>query len=319
MVKSLEMDTDEVPPVTLCRRWCCWLRCPVRRRTGWQSRSPYLDTTDKKPFEDVHNFTSMGDGEFFDASSELDDHDFHAFHEDEAVDKRGDLPAQLLATLQDIDRRCKGVDGPGDHHVECLLQGLNEKLWVCTEPGCPEVTACVWTRLPGVTKEEIAFAITDVEERLKWDSDSFRSYEIVQMSSPEDPAGGEVIYCVVPAPRPLRDRDMLQKRWTLALPGDGWSMVCQSIKDDALRAPKPEYVRAFTHLSGYLLQPIGQGGCGVELTVISRCDLGGSIPTWAQNLVRRMAKQKPVAWARKLGEHCRSLRAAGGQEVSFLR
>lgn len=236
------------------------------------------------------------------------------------MEQSAGVPAKLLADLQDIEQRCKGADtaevskdAKGNIRVECLLQGATEKLWVCTAPGCPEVTACVWARLSGVTQEEIVFAITDVQERLKWDSDSFRSYEIVRTCDQEDPSAGEVIYCVIPAPRPLSDRDMLQRRWTLALPGGGWAMVCQSIKEDALKAPRPEYVRAFTHISGYLLRPVGPG-CEVELTIISRCDLGGSIPTWAQNLVRRLAKQKPVAWARKLGEHCKALRKAGAKE-----
>lgn len=222
------------------------------------------------------------------------------------------VTSRLLAELLAIEHLCVSSSaggGPaGEVRVECLLEQPSDRFWVCAAAGCPEVTACLWTQLRGVTQDEIVFAVTDPEERMRWDRDSFRSYDLLRVASPEDPHDGDVIYCVCPAPRPLSDRDMLQMRWTRASP-KGWTMICQSIVDDGLMPEQKGCVRAFTHISGYLLRPVGDV---LDLTVISRTDLGGNIPSWAQNMVRRMAKHKPVEWARKLGAHCANLRARGG-------
>jgi hypothetical protein len=153
-------------------------------------------------------------------------------------------------------------------------------------------------------------AIRIPKERLKWDGQNLKELEILGEGDLEDPLEGQVVRCVVTAPRPLKDREMLQKRWQLPLPGGGQAFVLRSFEDPALVPDRPQlYVRAFTHLSGYLLRPL-DGDKGVELTMISRCDIGGIVPAWVQNLVRRLAKREVIKFAKMLHAHCDRLAAA---------
>merc|ERR1712205_283678 len=102
----------------------------------------------------------------------------------------------------------------------------------------------------------------------------------------------DVIFTVMPAPKPVRDREILQRRWQIPLGcSGGQALLMQSFEDDVLRSPDPQHVRAFTHLSGYLVRPtMLSKGCetGVEVVVISQCDLGGALPGWLQNMARRL-------------------------------
>jgi len=246
----------------------------------------------------------------------------------------------LLGALEGIERKCRGGGGGatggggaaggrgggrrpqdeafavgGDMLVECLLKEESAQFWLCSTPGCPVVTSCVWCLLPGVAIEDAIQAIRNPKERLSWDTDSLRKLDVFRLGDEEDPGRvSEVVHCVVKAPRPMRDREMLQHRWQLPLAGGGQAFVLRSFEDASLAPESKEHVRAFTHFSGYLLRPrLGQGPKGepqecLELTVISRCDIGGMIPSWVQTLVRRLAKRQLLLWAEKLKGHCGHLR-----------
>lgn len=237
--------------------------------------------------------------------------------------------AELLNILQAIERRCCGsavTSTQSDSEsraqplllvedkatVECILDEDKARFWVCRTPDCPAVTACSWFRLDGIALEHAVDAIRLPKERLAWDSESLKVLEVLGEGDIEDPDAGQIVHCVVSAPWPLQDREMLQYRWQLPLPRGGQAFVLRSFQDDTLAPPRPDrWVRAFTHLSGYLLRPL-ESGSGLELTVISRCDLGGVIPMRVQNLVRRFAKHQILRWAQRLQTHCEALDARGG-------
>jgi hypothetical protein len=231
------------------------------------------------------------------------------------------LAEDLLAQLRVIERRCRGSAALGgndemyfqqseaEDSVECLIREEANQFWICRTDGCPVVTACAYFRLYRVAMEDAVKAIRIPEERLKWDGKNLKELEIIGDGDIEDPFTGQIVRCVVTAPRPLKDREMLQHRWQLPLPGGGQAFILRSYDDPAICPQRPEqYVRAFTHLSGYLLRPL-EGNSGVELTMISRLDIGGLVPTWVQNLVRRLAKREVVKFAKMLHDHCDRLAA----------
>jgi len=226
-----------------------------------------------------------------------------------------------LEELLAIERRCRsGGNGKGhaeDLQVETILSEERSQLWFCHSKECPFVIGCMRCVLDSVPIEDAVQAIQSPEHRPRWDAESFKIFELVRPHDLSDPTREDAIYTVMPAPRPVRDREILQHRWQVALPGGGGgqALIMQSFEDNELRAPDPQRVRAFTHLSGYILRPLPDTGgqvspsrpSSLEVVVISQCDLGGALPGWFQNLARRLAKRRAVNWAHKLGEHCRSL------------
>lgn len=267
--------------------------------------------------------------EFYDAMSEAASEcdsprrqpDCRASEVAPAASREKEVQAKLEELLA-IERRCRsGGNGAGraeDLHVETILSEERSQLWFCHSKDCPFVIGCMRCLLDGVPIEEAVQAIQDPEHRPRWDSESFKTFELVRPHDPSDPTREDAIYTVMPAPRPVSDREILQNRWQVALPGGGGgqALIMQSFEDNELRAPDPQRVRAFTHLSGYILRPLPATGSQVspsqpsslEVVVISQCDLGGALPGWFQNLARRLAKRRAVNWAHKLGDHCRSLR-----------
>merc|ERR1740129_714241 len=92
----------------------------------------------------------------------------------------------------------------GDMLVECLLKEESAQFWLCSTPGCPVVTSCVWCLLPGVAIEDAIQAISNPKERLSWDTDILRKLDVFRLGDEEDPGRvSEVVHCVVKAPRPM--------------------------------------------------------------------------------------------------------------------
>mmetsp|Transcript_58716 Transcript_58716/g.166891 ORF Transcript_58716/g.166891 Transcript_58716/m.166891 type:complete len:388 (+) Transcript_58716:68-1231(+) len=268
--------------------------------------------------------------DFFDARSEaasecgsprlaLPEHSHPECSRGHRVAEAKDKLEQLLS----IECQCrKGCDRPsgslGNLTVESILQEKAAQLWFCHSKTCPFVIGCLCCTLPDVQIQDAVRAIQDPAMRMDWDGDSYSAFELVREHDATDPVREDVIFTVIPIPRPVLHREILQYRWQVPL-GDasgGQALLMQSFEDDALKPPHPQRVRAFTHLSGYILRPVrchpgegsrtggSQGYNALEVVVVSQCDLGGALPSWFQNLARRMAKHRCVAWAKKLRVHC---------------
>lgn len=179
----------------------------------------------------------------------------------------------------------------------------NTKFWICEASDNPVFTAVLVTRISGVSSRDAVDAIMVPEKRMAWDGDTFRRFEKLRPADPEDAGSAEVLKVVLVAPRPLKDRELLQYRWCIDLPGGGVALLLRSFEDEELLRTSSDLVRAFTHLSGYVLRPL-EGG-ELEVVVVSQMDLGGSVPNWAQNFIRRLAKRKPVQWTKMLEQYCR--------------
>eukprot|EP00434_Breviolum_minutum_P031148 symbB.v1.2.027547.t1/scaffold2835.1/size69263/4 len=144
---------------------------------------------------------------------------------------------------------------------------------------------------------------------MKWDGAAFKVYEVlgrqVQKSSQ---SLCDFLYCRVPLPPGVKDRDMVQERFLLKLPNEqGYAIAIQSCSPSQCSAlglePATGVIRARTIISGYILRPHRNG---VILTGVSQTDLGGSVPQWVQGFVKKAGKRMPLQWADRLQDYCNS-------------
>eukprot|EP00929_Paragymnodinium_shiwhaense_P049765 TRINITY_DN25094_c0_g1_i1.p1 TRINITY_DN25094_c0_g1~~TRINITY_DN25094_c0_g1_i1.p1 ORF type:complete len:346 (+),score=48.59 TRINITY_DN25094_c0_g1_i1:2-1039(+) len=187
--------------------------------------------------------------------------------------------------------------------IESILDEEDAQCWLLSSPGSPFLTGCISVWLPGVEVEWTLQALIDATQRSRWDHETLRENEVLQER--RNPLGPDYVRCVIPVPRPASERETLQLRWVRVLPDGGKAVIMRSFTDDSILPQNSKYVRAFTHISGYLLRP--RDG-GLEVVGISQSDMAGSIPGWVQNFVRRVAKQKPITWAAKLGAHSKKIK-----------
>jgi len=190
------------------------------------------------------------------------------------------------------------------------------QLWFCHSQACPFVIGCLRCVLPGISVQDAVTSIQCPRQRMAWDGDSFSSFEVLREHDPMDETREDIVFTVMTAPSPVSDREILQYRWQVSISDDGaQALLMQSFEDESLRSSHPKRVRAFTHLSGYLLRPLQGQENGVEAVVISQCDLGGGLPSWFQNMARRLAKRRCLAWGQKLRAHCSTLAQARADAV----
>jgi len=228
----------------------------------------------------------------------------------------GHITDALLAELEAINRRCRGEEAATDDGrrvgssvtVECLSQSEKERFWAMSSPEGQDAITCLESRMSGVTKDDVIRAVTDPMQRSAWDT-TISGFQRLVEADPEDPWREEVIYFMLPCPRPLANREMLQRCWQRDLPGGGWAMLFQSIEDENIWPMSEERVRASARLAGYLLRPIiGGPPDSLELVIINNISFGGNVPTWLTNRVQKLLKNKPLEWARSLERHCKEKR-----------
>nr|QDO16365.1 serine/threonine-protein kinase ATR [Lingulodinium polyedra] len=204
--------------------------------------------------------------------------------------------------------------------MECLLDEATAKYCLCCSLALPTVIGYIRVILSDVHPGDVWRALVTSEERLLREPES--EYRVLRGAKQGDATCEEDIAFVMRAPWPFWDRDVLQRRWMLPLPGsdEGVAIVMRSFEDERLFPKRPDRVRAFVHKCGYLLRPLAKrsGGPGLELTVCQQIDLGGLCPEWAQELLVRWAVSRGLQWAEELREHCNrqhSARADGEAEA----
>eukprot|EP00931_Biecheleriopsis_adriatica_P111955 TRINITY_DN86445_c0_g1_i1.p1 TRINITY_DN86445_c0_g1~~TRINITY_DN86445_c0_g1_i1.p1 ORF type:complete len:181 (-),score=22.74 TRINITY_DN86445_c0_g1_i1:27-533(-) len=104
----------------------------------------------------------------------------------------------------------------------------------------------------------------------------------------------------------IQDRDVVQERFLLRTqePAGGYAIIMKSPSPQRWvelgRPPVADAVRAKSILSGFHVTP--RPG-GLRLLVMSRTEMGGSIPSWAVAIARKAGKSKSLEWARRLLNH----------------
>mmetsp|Transcript_2562 Transcript_2562/g.5922 ORF Transcript_2562/g.5922 Transcript_2562/m.5922 type:complete len:562 (-) Transcript_2562:395-2080(-) len=234
----------------------------------------------------------------------------------------------ILDRILAIELLCTGSATEGlallgpDVQVERLME---EPILYCliSSPGGSVVTAYMRFELSTVSVGDVWMALTDPAERKKRDPNS--EYQVLYEARGHDPMREEVLYYVLSAPWPFWDRDVLQRRWQLPLAGKaspGIAIVMKSIEDNDLCPTRSDRVRAFVHMSAYLLRPLSNTGGepGLEVVVCQQVDLGGLCPPSAQAAMTKFAVDAGTRWSENLREHCEIMkknRAAEGNEVGM--
>jgi len=220
---------------------------------------------------------------------------------------------ELLNRIVEIEGLCDSVRGDaestvGGLKIQSLVRQAAHSVWSAQAIDSPVAFVCSETVLTtSVPVEAVLWAIYSVEERLSWDGKSFATYSVLRSAAPqvESHALGDVIYCRMPTPTGMSDRDVVQERFLLQLPGGGYAIVMRSPSEEgsaALAEVAPNMVRMRTMLSGYLLRPLPGGG--IKLTAMSQTDMGGNIPQWVQSMAKKAGIKKALEWARALETHC---------------
>lgn len=229
----------------------------------------------------------------------------------------GNAP-KLLAELQEIIMACRTPAGRvGDMFITPCARNSPHSVSVARKRGCAVGIVCfefvLNTELP---IEAILWALYNVDERLSWDQQTFGEFEVLRAAAPQGFSGalGDVIYCRLPTPTPMKDRDMVQERFLMRLPkcsatpAGGLAIVMQSPSEATAcmlgRPPIQEAVRAKSIISGFVLQP--QPESGVLFSAVSCTDIGGYVPRWAQALAQKTCVKMSLDMAQRLQHHCNS-------------
>ncbi|CAH1710587.1 unnamed protein product [Chironomus riparius] len=104
-------------------------------------------------------------------------------------------------------------------------------------------------------------------------------------------------FFLVQCPPPLRPRDfVLQRSWLDTGPNGEQMLISRSVPHKDF-PPKKGYVRAFTHITGFLLRPMPTAGC--MLNYVAQCDPCGKLPPWLVNKVTHTLGPRMIKDLRK--------------------
>eukprot|EP01118_Nematostelium_gracile_P002253 TRINITY_DN12492_c0_g1_i1.p1 TRINITY_DN12492_c0_g1~~TRINITY_DN12492_c0_g1_i1.p1 ORF type:complete len:240 (-),score=60.57 TRINITY_DN12492_c0_g1_i1:83-748(-) len=134
----------------------------------------------------------------------------------------------------------------------------------------------LWTVYPDIEALVLYDVLHDPDYRKVWDDKMIDGHCIEQIDKTND-----VGYYSAKAPFPVASRDFVNQRcWRVK--GDEHVIMNFSVIHDK-EPEKKDFVRAFSHKTGYLVRKRAEGGC--ELTYVTHTDPKGSIPTFIINKV----------------------------------
>lgn len=204
-----------------------------------------------------------------------------------------------VADEQDFDELCYIVDSLDGWKLEYFRAPT--KVWVKDTASSSFHMVKIKTVFSGVEASCLYDVLHDSKYRRTWDRFMLASNAIGCLN-----ASNEISYYAAHCPAPLRNRDMVLLRSWLAT--DHAYYVMSHSVFHAQYPPRPGFVRAFVHLTGFVVRPLSPRGC--ELHYVTQADPGGLLPAWlvnrvTQNLAPRLihrlhrAAVAYPAWKRK--------------------
>eukprot|EP00913_Durusdinium_trenchii_P017734 g16666.t1 len=175
---------------------------------------------------------------------------------------------RMLARLQQVSKACRQASRDGRPQ---LVQEISVQQ-VAAEEG-----RTVWYAT--VQNDPVIFVTSEVflATNQPWDSKAFKVYEVLGTQVQQSTQSFcDFLYCRVPVLPGVKDRDMVQERFLMKLPGEQglvWSRE-------------------------YILRPHPAGG--VVLLGLSQTDMGGNVPQWVQSFAKKAGKRMPLQWAQSL-------------------
>lgn len=159
----------------------------------------------------------------------------------------------------------------------------------------------VKTMFSDVSASAVYDVLHDTKYRSCWDRFILASKSIGCLNT-----NNELCYYAARCPAPLRNRDMVLLRSWLATER-AYYVMSHSVFH-AQYPPKAGFIRAFTHLTGFVVRPLSPRGC--ELYYITHAEPGGRLPPWlvnkltqtlAPSLIRRLHRATVAypSWKRK--------------------
>ena len=175
------------------------------------------------------------------------------------------------------------------------------KLWLKTNENVYQVKGVMTVK--GLTPEECYRMLNDFEIREKWD-DIMCNFQVLRKTNEFI----DHIYMMILAPWPVTDRDFVQKR-TKAKNYKGYDYVMHFVSDDIQEMPqRKNFVRAMTHISGYLFKQSPDDPESTIMTLIAQTDIRGMVP---KSLVNYNAQRMPKKWVRDFTDKGIMLKAKG--------
>ncbi|KAJ9598206.1 hypothetical protein L9F63_011110 [Diploptera punctata] len=194
-----------------------------------------------------------------------------------------DIGVVRVAEDQDFEKLKKLVDDHSGWKLD--YNKSSTKVWTKSIPKTNFKMIKVWTVFADVTPNQIYDVLHDPDYRKVWDQHMIESRDIGCLNPNND-----VGYYAMSCPAPLKNRDfVLQRSWLDT--GHEQYIINHSVfhKDFP---PKRGFIRATSHLTGFLIRP--SGSTGSELGYVSQTDPQGTLPPWLVNKVTQIFAPKLV-------------------------
>ncbi|XP_018329424.1 START domain-containing protein 10 isoform X2 [Agrilus planipennis] len=183
-----------------------------------------------------------------------------------------------------------------DNNEEWKLEynkGDESKVWthtICSKSNVQMVK--IHTEFEKVSASTLFDVLHDPDYRKEWDTHMIESTEIGYLNPNND-----VGYYAMSCPTPMKNRDFVLQRSWLDM-GDEKMILNHSIYHKSY-PPRKGYVRAISHLTGFLIRPSDKG---CFLGYVSQTDPRGKIPPWLVNKVTQIFAPKLVKQLKKAAE-----------------